>query len=131
MKKNITMLGAVLVLATTFTACHDELGNLEGQGTVYLTAKINSDVKVQSRGDVSDYADNCLIYISNNKGLVRRFKGISEVPANGIQLVSDHYIAEGWAGDSVSALLNTNGSKAVRSLKSPTAPPPRWTLHAP
>lgn len=103
MKKNITILGAVLVLATTFTACHDELGNLEGQGTVYLTAKINSDVKVQSRGDVSDYADNCLIYISNNKGLVRRFKGISEVPANGIQLVSDHYIAEGWAGDSVSA----------------------------
>ena len=70
MKKNITILGAVLVLATTFTACHDELGNLEGQGTVYLTAKINSDVKVQSRGDVSDYADNCLIYISNNKGLI-------------------------------------------------------------
>ncbi len=103
MKRNITMLGAVLVLATAFTACHDELGNLEGQGTVYLTTKINSDVKVQSRGDVTEYADNCLIYISNKKGLVRRFKGISEVPADGIQLVSDHYIAEGWAGDSVSA----------------------------
>ncbi len=103
MKKNITMIGAVLVLATAFTACHDELGGLEGQGTVYLTTKINSDVKVQSRGDVTEYADNCLIYISNKKGLVRRFKGISEVPADGIQLVSDHYIAEGWAGDSVSA----------------------------
>lgn len=103
MKKNITILGAVLVLATAFTACHDEFEDLDGQGTVYLTTKINSDIKIQSRADISDYADNCLIYISNKKGLVRRYKGIGEVPADGIQLVSDHYIAEGWAGDSVSA----------------------------
>ena len=59
--------------------------------------------EVVSRANESaDLASNCLIWISNSKGLVREYNGIDNVPDR-INLVTGHYIAEAWAGDSVSA----------------------------
>ena len=78
-----------------------------GEGRVLLSAKVNSDVKVASRADLEstqeELAAECQVWISNSKGLVRRYKGLENVPAEGITLLSDHYVAEAWTGDSVSA----------------------------
>lgn len=96
-------LGAAIALSGTLASCHDDQILSGGEGYVKITPVINTDVRVKSRAIESDLAESCLIHIYNPKGLVRRYKGISEVPAEGIRLVSDHYVAEAWAGDSVSA----------------------------
>jgi hypothetical protein len=105
--KYISSIGAALILATGLTACHDDMGVLaDGQGRLLISTTINSDVKIQarSRAEVEDeLAEKCLIYISNPKGLVRRYQGLSALPQDGIKLQSDHYVAEAWTGDSVSA----------------------------
>lgn len=89
---------------TSLTSCNDEQQLLSGQGTVFLTAKVNSDVKVVSRAATEDELnDKLIVWISNAKGAVRKYNGFNSIPANGISLLSDHYIVEGWTGDSISA----------------------------
>lgn len=94
---------AALISATALTSCHDDEQLLGGEGRLMISATLKSDIKVSSRATVEEYAQSCLIYISNAKGPVRKFVGIDIVPAGGIPLVADHYIAQAWAGDSVPA----------------------------
>lgn len=96
-------MGATLVFATTFTSCSDEQLLTSGEGTVMIRTTVNTDVKVKARTSADELGEKCLIHIYNPKGLVRRYNGIAELPAEGIKLVSDNYIAEAWTGDSVSA----------------------------
>ncbi len=96
-------LGVAIALSGTMASCHDDQILSGGEGYVKITPVINTDVRVKSRAIESELTENCLIHIYNPKGLVRRYKGVSEIPAEGIRLVSDHYVAEAWAGDSVSA----------------------------
>ncbi len=89
---------------TALTSCNDEQQLLTGQGTVFINAKVNSDVKVVSRAATeSDLNDKLIVWISNSKGAVRKYNGYNNIPTNGINLVSDHYIVEGWTGDSIAA----------------------------
>ena len=74
----------------------------EGEGSISISTSINTDVEVVSRTSTDELAENCLIWISNSKGLVRQYNGADEVPAK-VALLSGHYVAEAWAGDSVSA----------------------------
>lgn len=100
MKKSlIYFAGAAVLLAS---ACSEEQFNTEGQGKIALRTSVNSDVEVVSRASEQELADNCMIWISSEKGLVRRYNNLSEVPAS-IDLVTGRYIAEAWTGDSVSA----------------------------
>lgn len=104
MKKYFKALGVVTACVSlmTLVSCHDEQVLTGGEGTVTIRAKINTDIRVKAKS-TDDLAQNCLIHIYNPKGLVRRYNGINEVPAEGIKLNVDHYVAEAWAGDSVSA----------------------------
>lgn len=107
MKKIASILGLGAVLALGLGSCSNEDILPTGEGRVLLTAHVNSDVKVASRADLTatqeELAAACQVWISNSKGLVRRYEGLDNVPAEGITLLSDHYIAEAWTGDSVSA----------------------------
>lgn len=107
MKKIASILGLGAVVALGLGSCSNEDILPTGEGRVLLTAKVNSDVKVASRADLTatqeELAAECRVWISNSKGLVRRFEGLDNIPAGGITLLSDHYIAEAWTGDSVSA----------------------------
>lgn len=95
---------AVLCAAVSATSCHDDRVLLQGEGTLRISATVKSDVKVASRARATeDLAGSCLIHIYNGKGLVRKYEGLDQVPAEGIKLVADNYVAEAWAGDSVSA----------------------------
>jgi hypothetical protein len=107
MKKYITYCASIMALAA-LSACSDTFNFSEegdGEGRLMLKANINSDVVVKSRaGETNDeLAKSTLIWISNDKGAVYKYEGIDQVPAAGIKLVSGNYIAEAWAGDSVSA----------------------------
>lgn len=77
-----------------------------GEGTVALQTTLSSDVKVVSRSAESDLAETCIVWISSDKGLVRQYQGLSQIPAE-IKLMSGNYVAEAWAGDSVAASFDT------------------------
>jgi len=106
--KKYLIFGASLLGIAALTACSDTFRPDEdgdGEGRLMLKATINSDVVVKTRaGQTNDeLAKKTLIWISNAKGAVHKYNGIDEVPTGGIKLLSGHYVAEAWAGDSVSA----------------------------
>lgn len=75
------------------------------EGTLSIRTDIRGDV-VRTRAIGSDelavLRENCVVYIENNKGLIRKFKGLDNIPAE-IKLRTGSYVAEAWSGDSVSA----------------------------
>lgn len=77
-----------------------------GQGTLHISATVNSDVEIVSRALTADQqqflAESAIIWISNDKGLLYEFKGASNVPSS-LRLFSGSYTAEAWVGDSVPA----------------------------
>lgn len=105
--KKILFLCAASLAMLSFSGCSDDINyeTGEGEGRVLLRPLIQSDVKVVSRAGETDteLESQTIIWISNSKGAVRKYNGIAEVPAGGVTLLSDNYVAEAWAGDSVPA----------------------------
>lgn len=107
MKKYIKYCASLMAVAA-LSACSDTFmpeTEGDGEGRLMLKATVNSDVAVVSRaGETNDELNkSALIWISNSTGAVKKFNGIDEIPPTGIMLLSGNYIAEAWAGDSVSA----------------------------
>lgn len=114
MKKSILKGMAFLLMGSSIAGCSDDFGaDNGGEGRVFIHAKINTDVKVLSRAaeENADLASSATIWISSEKGLVRKYNGIGQVPSEGIRLVSGNYVAEAWAGDSVAASFDTRWFK--------------------
>lgn len=90
-----------------FTSCsNDELQSGEGEGKVTLDVALNNDVKVVSRAtgeDIDALMEDFQLYIYSHKGLIRKYHKASEIPAEGLWLVSGNYQAVVWAGDSTDA----------------------------
>lgn len=109
-------------MALALASCSDGFNTNEaaGEGRVILRPTVSSDFKAPSRAVADDeaqqLADNCLIWISSSKGLVRQYEGISQVPAQGIWLVNGTYTAEAWAGDSVPASWDQRYFKGVEKF---------------
>lgn len=121
MKMNkIFSLCAASLAMFSLVGCSDTI-NYEvdgGEGRVLLRPVLNCDVDVQSRGAATDdeLAANAIIWISNPKGAVRKYTGIQNVPAQGVALVADHYVAEVWAGDSVPASFDSRYYKGRQAF---------------
>lgn len=99
-------LSGVAVFMLGVTACNDD-DRLEsvGQGRLLIRPEIKTEVNtVGSRAadDEQQLKESLILWISNSKGPVRKYSGESQIPAEE-WLVSDSYLAEAWAGDSVSA----------------------------
>lgn len=110
-KYNASYIAALaLLLGTTAVSCSDELFPDGGDGILKMKMIVNSDV---TRAEVDDtsLADNCVIYISSQKGLIHKFKGVQNVPSD-LWLKSGNYVAEAWTGDSVSASFDKKFYKA-------------------
>lgn len=103
-----------MAAAMAITGCSDDRDfAMNTEGSAILSATYNSDVTIASRGALEDeLSESTLIWISSEKGLVRKFNGLSSLPADGIKLVSGNYVAEAWAGDSVSASFDKRYFKA-------------------
>lgn len=96
-------LAASAILASC--AMEDVFGN-EGEGSLSINTEINGDV-VKTRAAIGDeeldnLRKNCVIYIENSRGVIRKFKGVDNIPSS-IKLQTGSYVAEAWSGDSVSA----------------------------
>lgn len=109
MKKILILAGATLMLAA---ACSDEQNFGAGQGRVLISTSVSTDMAVVSRSLEEDYAASTMIWISSNKGLIRRYNSLGELPAEPLVLQSGSYVAEGWCGDSVAASFDKRWFKA-------------------
>lgn len=120
MKKlyKIVMLLSGVALGSGLQSCvsEDPFGSNE-EGTLNIRAEIKSDVvitRAESLNDIQSLRDKCVVYIESNKGVVRKFIGLDNLPVDPIPLKEGHYIAEAWTGDSVSASFS---SKFYRGKK--------------
>lgn len=116
MKRSISKYIAVAGVLALW-ACSDNNSDMMRDGNLYIAPSYIGDVvinEIESRaGDDADepiytYTDESLrnstiLWISNGEGVVRKFNGLSTFPTGGERLVGGLYLAEAWAGDSVSA----------------------------
>lgn len=98
---NLYMTGAALLLFSAACSETEQFGT-DGEGRLALATSVSSDMNVVSRASEQELADGCMVWISNDKGLVYRYEGLDNVPSS-ISLLSGRYVAEAWTGDSVSA----------------------------
>lgn len=69
-----------------------------------MNVSVNSKVtRTVSEDDANALLENCQIYISNSKGVLHKWVGIQNVPKDGVYLRYGTYLAEAFAGDSVTA----------------------------
>lgn len=88
--------GAAALAATGMQSCVSDEPFADGNGVLRMRMVIDSEVS-RAETDATDLGATALICISNDKGIVKRFNGISDIPDN-IRLKSGAYTAEAWAG---------------------------------
>ena len=95
-------LAATLLLAGLTQSCatDDPFGS-DGDGVLRMKMVINSDV-TRAEQDEDALRSSCIVYISSEKGLIQKYKGLENLPEQ-LTLKNGHYVIEAWAGDSVSA----------------------------
>lgn len=104
MKKSFLYI--TVIFSLLHIACNEEPFSDGGEGNIILRTAVSSNMDVITRADENNLKENLMVWISNSKGLVRRYNSLEEIPTSAISLISDHYIAEAWAGDSVPASFN-------------------------
>lgn len=104
MKINIIISAVALAVLATSCSNDDERFFSRELGRVTMAPEIKSDIEVIGRSSATeaDLDESLIFWISNSKGPVRKYKGKANLPAED-WLVAGHYVAEAWAGDSVSA----------------------------
>ncbi len=119
MKTNKILLATAIAASVMAGSCSEERFAPEGEGRLMLTAAINTEVRDASRADAEteELGESCMIWISNEKGLVRRYIGINNLPADGIKLLNGRYTVEAWAGDSVTASFESRWFKGRESFE--------------
>ena len=113
MKSKFIAFAAAALTFGALSSCDDawNYGSGDGEGKLVINTSVRGDVSVASRAITEDYLnENLKVWISNSKGLVRRYEGRDNLPAS-ISLVSDHYVLEGWTGDSVPASFDSRWFK--------------------
>ena len=92
--------GAIAIMATS---CHDEYLLNSGEGKLQLNTSVSTDMKVVSRATENQLENSLTVWVANEKGIVRLYDKDNMVPQEPINLISGHYKALAWAGDSVPA----------------------------
>lgn len=107
-KKVLTgVVGATLASAGLWSCASENPFDTEGTGTVKLHTVVNMITTRAEGDDTADdpekkLRDNCVVYISNEKGLIYKKKGLDNVDES-LTLKTGSYVAEAWSGDSVTA----------------------------
>ena len=96
---------ALTVAAILPSCAMEEPFTVDGEGSLTITTEINGDV-IKTRAieadELAELRKNCVVYIENSKGVIRKYKGVDNIPES-IRLQTGSYVAEAWSGDSVSA----------------------------
>ncbi len=118
MKRINNILSVIAVAtATMLASCSDDTDKLSGSGRLFVHTTVESNIKVESRATVDELNENLILYISGKEGLIRKYKGVSEIPSAGIPLMGGSYVAEAWTGDSVSASWDARFYKAYQPFE--------------
>lgn len=109
--KFFTRSAVALAVAAILPSCAMEEPFGDGaEGNLTLTAEIRGDVTKHTRAVEADelarLREKCIVYIENNKGVIRKYKGLDNIPEQ-IKLRTGSYVAEAWSGDSVSASFDS------------------------
>ena len=107
MKKIYLLALSLIATVGAFTSCSDDTIRVDaGEGKINLDVTLDNDVKVESRADGSDISalmEDFQLYIYSSKGLIRKYHKVSEIPTEGLWLITGSYQAVVWAGDSTDA----------------------------
>lgn len=98
---------SAVVMAAGLQSCSlDEPFGNGGEGNLYISTEINGDIKSSTRAlsgdELTTLRENCVVYIENSRGVMRKFKGVNNIPGN-IRLSAGEYVCNAWSGDSVGA----------------------------
>ncbi len=77
MKKIYYSLAGFAVLVLAASCSQEDTLLTEGEGSVSVRPTVNTDVEVVSRA-TDDLADNCMVWISGSKGLVRKYDKLAD-----------------------------------------------------
>lgn len=115
MKTN-SRLFPLLSVALLLGSCSESL-TTDGQGSLALKPRISCETTQSRAAEGEDQLyESLMVWISNSKGLIRRYNTAAEIPAS-IQLKSGNYVVEGWAGDSVAASFTTRFFKGRQDVE--------------
>lgn len=115
--KKIAYIFAAAVVGIASSGCSDTLDGHSGEGRLMLRPSVNTEIRTSrafADNEVEQLSESCKIWISNAKGLIREYNGISSVPSDGIWLQGGSYLAEAWAGDSVPASFTARYFKGAK-----------------
>lgn len=106
-RKNIFRLMVAVACGASLASCSMEAPFADrGEGNLTITTDIKGDVTKHTRAigadELSALREKCVVYIENSKGVIRKYKGLDNIPES-IRLRTGEYVAEAWSGDSVSA----------------------------
>ena len=112
--KTILKGSAVISLAVLSQSCAMEAPFGEGgEGSLSINTEINGETKqtrAENNLDNAEYLqslqDKCVVFIENSRGVMRKYKGLSNIPAS-IKLSSGQYVCNAWTGDSVAASFDS------------------------
>lgn len=100
--KTFSLAAGILSAGAALQSCAlDQPFGGDNEGQLQMKLVINSDL-TRSETNQDDLSSNCIVYISGQKGLLHKYLGLENLPES-LTLKSGHYVAEAWAGDSVSA----------------------------
>ncbi|MDE5644645.1 MAG: PCMD domain-containing protein [Muribaculaceae bacterium] len=119
--KFMTRSAVALAVAALLPSCAMEAPFADGgDGTLSISTEIKGDVVKKTRAIDSDemaaLRENFVIWICNSKGVVKRFKGVDNIPES-FSLKVGSYVADAWAGDSVSASFDKKFYRAVQDFE--------------
>lgn len=112
--KYIILPGAVFGATALLQSCAMEAPFGEGgEGSLSINTEINGETKqtrAENNLDNAEYVqtlrDKCVVFIENSRGVMRKYKGLSTIPAS-IKLSSGQYVCNAWTGDSVAASFDS------------------------
>ncbi|MGN0213371.1 MAG: DUF4493 domain-containing protein [Muribaculaceae bacterium] len=103
MKKFFNTIMALCMVAGVLTSCSDDKLFTEGEGAANFSIVLDAEANVATRAsNEAALAENCIVYIYNTKGLIRKYRGTNNVPSQ-LYLASGNYRITAAAGDSVPA----------------------------
>lgn len=105
---NIIQSLLIILLSIGFVACNDDTKYGNGEGRLSMEMNISMPILGSSYApqDNSDIlADSCRVRIFNDKGLVRYYRGLNNLPTE-LWLASGSYRVVAQTGDSVAARFN-------------------------
>lgn len=126
-KNNLKVI-VICLSGLSLSACVSE-EPIDSENGAETLVKFNVDInnavtRTVDDSETSSLLNNCVLYISNSQGLLHKWQGIDNIPATGVYLKYGQYVAEAWAGDSISASFESKfyGGTTGFSISNNTIP---------